>query len=134
MNARNTLIAATCVLIVVSLPHVIEDLQYGALARFGVSVPLGIGILVVMYSLQLIALGLVLGGNSPAALVLALTGAIWCVGATLIHGHDIIVAGESYRHGPISKVLEVLIIVLGAVAAVAGIRVGTTRPAGHHSK
>lgn len=134
LNLRNTLIAATGLLIIVTLPHVIEDFQFRALAQFGITMPLGIAVLAIMYSLQLIALGLVFKGSSRAALVLALTGAIWCVGAALIHGHDIIFAGESYRHGPISKLLEVLIILLGAVVAITGIRLSTMRAAGHHPK
>jgi len=131
LNRRDTLIIATCVLILVSLPHVIEDFQYGALVRFGVTLPLGIAFLVIMYSLQLGSLGLLLAGSSRPALLLAFTGAIWSIGATLIHGHDLIFTGESYRHGPISKVLEALIIVLGAVVAVTGIGVANSRPAGH---
>jgi len=106
LNRRNTLIIATCVLILVSLPHVIEDFQYGALVRFGVTLPLGIAVLLIMYSLQLGALGLLLAGSSRPALVLAFTGAVWSIGAALIHGHDLIFAGENYRHGPVSKVLE----------------------------
>jgi len=132
LNRRNTLIIATCVLILVSLPHVIEDFQYGALVRFGVTLPLGIAVLLIMYSLQLGALGLLLAGSSRPALVLAFTGAVWSIGAALIHGHDLIFAGENYRHGPVSKVLEVLIIVFGAVVCLTGIRVANTRPAGHH--
>ena len=116
----------------ISLPHTVEDFQYGALVRFGVTLPLGIAILIIMYSVQLVALRLILLGSSRAALVLACTGAIWCVGAALIHGHEIILADSGYRHGPISKLLEVLIIVLGAVVAITGICVAQARPAGHH--
>ena len=116
----------------VSLPHALEDFQYGDLARLGVNLPLGIAILVIMYSLQLGALRLILAGSSRAALLLAVTGAIWFIGAALIHGHDIIFAGSTYRHGTISKLLEVLIIVLGASVAVTGTSVAYARPAGHH--
>jgi hypothetical protein len=116
----------------VSLPHALEDFQYGGLARLGVNLALGIAILVVMYSLQLSALTFVVSGSSRAALLLAITGAIWCIGATLIHGHDIIFAGPSYRHGTFSKLLEVMIIVLGALVAFVGVCVAYARSAGHH--
>ena len=131
-NQRTILVAATCLLILVSLPHAIEDFQYGALVRLGVNPPLGIAILVIMYLLELGALRLILAGSTRAALLLAFTGAIWCIGATLIHGHDLIFAGFGYRHGTISKLLEVLIIALGAGVAIIGVRVAYTRPAGHH--
>ena len=128
---QNALIAATCLLVLVTLPHTIEDFHYGALLRFGITQPVGIAILVVMYSVQLGALRFSLAGSSRGALLLACTGAIWCIGAVLIHGHEIIFAGAGYRHGTISKFLEVLIIVLGAVVAVTGICVAYGRPAGH---
>jgi hypothetical protein len=117
---------------VVTLPHVVEDFQYGALTRFGVTAPVGIAILVIMYLAQLVALGFLRAGSSRAALTLAFAGAVWCIGALLIHGHDIVFAGEDYRHGLVSKLLEVLIIVLGAIVAVIGFRVAYPRPAGHH--
>ena len=100
--------------------------------RFGVTAPTGIVILAIMYSVQLGALRFVLAGSSRAALVLACTGAIWCIGAALIHGHEIVFAGSGYRNGTISKLLEVSIIVLGAIVAVTGIWVAYARPAGHH--
>jgi hypothetical protein len=107
----------------VSFPHALEDFHYRDLARFGVSNPFGIVILAALYSLQLGAIVSILMGSARAALLLAATGAIWCVGAILIHGHDIIFAGPGYRHGVTSRLLEVCIIILGAFVAVAGIRV-----------
>ena len=56
----------------ISLPHTVEDFQYGALVRFGVTLPLGIAILIIMYSVQLVALRLILLGSSRAALVRSL--------------------------------------------------------------
>jgi hypothetical protein len=118
-----TLIVVACLLILVSFPHALEDFHYGDLARFGVSLPFGIIILVALYSLQLEAIISILMGNPRAALLLAATGAIWCVGAIVIHGHDVIFAGPGYRHGLSSRLLELCIIILGALVAIVGIRV-----------
>jgi hypothetical protein len=49
-------------------------------------------------------------------------GVIWCVGAIVVHGHDMIFAGPQYRHGLISRLLELLVIALGAASATIGAR------------
>ena len=56
-------------------------------------------------------------GSRIGFALLGFTGTILCVGAIVIHGHDLLFAGAEYRHGLISKILEGLIIVLGAAAA-----------------
>lgn len=119
-RVRNALVATTVLLVVVTLPHVLEDFQYGDLLRLGVHQPQGVGILLFAYSLQLVGILLTLGGKRSGALVLAAMGAIWCLGAIVVHGHDVLFGGASYRHGVISRILELLIIVLGGLCAVLG--------------
>ena len=50
-------------------------------------------------------------------MLLGITGAVWSIGALVVHGKDLLLAGPEYRHGPISKVLEIAIIILGAGVA-----------------
>ena len=123
MNPRTALIVTTCVLILVSLPHAIEDFQYGALARFGITLQLGMVVLATMYLLQLASIVWLFADKPRGAVMLAVTGAVWCIGATVIHGHDLLFAGPEYRHGFMSRLLELLVIVFGAVVTVIGIRV-----------
>jgi hypothetical protein len=113
--------AVTVVLMVVTLPHALEDFQYGDLMRLGINLSLGICILATAYILQLTGIMLVARGASRGAMLLAMLGAIWCIGAIIIHGHDMLFAGPQYRHGAISKILELLIIVLAASSAVLGL-------------
>jgi hypothetical protein len=122
MKLQRILIAVTALLVVVTLPHALEDFQYGDLMRFGVSIPLGICVLAAMYMSQSIGMLLVARGRSRGALLLAALGGIWCIGAIIVHGHDMIFAGPLYRHGAISKILELLIIVLGVASVVLGLR------------
>ena len=115
----------------VSLPHAIEDFHYGDLMRLGVGTSLGVAILALMYAVQLAGIAWTAGGSRFGFAVLGLAGTIWCVGAIAIHGHDLLYAGPDYRHGFISKALEALIIVLGAVAAVLSLRTSTRTAALH---
>lgn len=101
----------------VSLPHAIEDFHYGDLLRLGIALPAGVTILVIAYSLQLSGIALTVRRRRDGPALLAIMGAVWCIGAIAIHGHDLLYAGPDYRHGFVSKLLEVLIIVLGAACA-----------------
>jgi hypothetical protein len=104
----------------VSLPHALEDFHYGDLLRVGIALPAGVAILVVAYGLQLAGIALTARGLPAGPAVLGGMGAVWCIGALAIHGHDLLFAGPDYRHGLISKLLEVLVIVLGAFCAYLG--------------
>lgn len=117
------LIVVTALLIVVTVPHAVEDFQYGDLLRLGINLPLCVCVLVVVYSLQVTGIVLLASGAPRGALLLAVLGGVWCLGAIVIHGHDLLFAGPQYRHGPISKGLELLIIVLGAWCAMLGVRI-----------
>lgn len=101
----------------VSLPHALEDFHYGDLLRLGIALPAGVIILATGYGLQLAGIALTARGGRTGPALLALMGAVWCIGAIAIHGHDMLYAGPDYRHGLVSKLLEVLIIVLGAACA-----------------
>lgn len=104
----------------VSLPHALEDFHYGDLLRLGMALPAAVAILATAYVLQLTGIALVARGHRSGPVLLGVMGAVWCAGALAIHGHDLLFAGPDYRHGFISKALEVLIIVLGAVCALLG--------------
>ncbi|MBV8081474.1 MAG: hypothetical protein JOY86_00660 [Candidatus Eremiobacteraeota bacterium] len=103
---------------IVSFPHALEDFHYGDLARLGIALPFAIALLIVAYAMQLLGIALTARNTRAAPLLLGSMGAIWCVGAVLVHGHDVLFAGADYRHGLISKLMEVLIIVLGAAIAI----------------
>ncbi len=111
---------------VVSFPHALEDFHYRDLARFGIDLPLGIAVLATAYAIQLVGIVLVLRGGRGGAMLLAAMGIVWCFGAIVVHGHDMLFAGEQYRHGLISRALELLIIALGVTVAALGILVAKT--------
>lgn len=121
------MIAATCLLVVVSFPHALEDFHYRDLARFGIDLPVGIAVLATAYAMQLVGVVLVLRGSRDGSLLLAAMGIVWCFGAIIVHGHDMLFAGEQYRHGLISRALELVIIALGVTVAVLGILVAKTQ-------
>lgn len=77
-------------------------------------------ILAAAYTLQIIGVVLLIRLKPLGAWLLAAMSAIWCVGAVIIHGHDMLFAGPNYRHGFLSRALEAGIIVLGAVGSVVG--------------
>ncbi len=137
MSPRISLVVVAVALAFVAFPHALEDFRYGDLDRFGISLAASEWLLAGAYVLQLIGIALVLRGNDRAAIVLAFTGALWCIGAIVVHGHDMLFAGPDYRHGFISKLLEGLIIGLGGLSAALGWRLwrsAATRcyPLPHH--
>jgi hypothetical protein len=111
------LIALTVALMIVSVPHVLEDFHYGDLLGIGIPVAAATAIVLAAYAIQIAGIILVVRGERLGAWLLGIAGAVWCIGALLVHGHDIVFANEGYRNGLISKILDVLIIFLGAAAA-----------------
>jgi len=118
---RLSLIVVTVVLMAVSFPHALEDFQYGGLSRFGVSLGAAHVILLVAYALQFLGVVLTARGHRAGPPLLGGMGLVWCTGAVLVHGHELLFAAPGYRHGIISRLLEGAIIVLGATAAVLGL-------------
>jgi len=119
------LVGLTIALVFISAPHAAEDFQYGEFGRAGIKTIVAGAILGALYALQ--AYGCVLAGRGDptAAVVLGLAGAIWCVGAVLIHGSEVLAPGP-YREGWISKTLVVAIVLLGAsLAGLAVLQRGT---------
>ncbi len=102
---------------IVSMPHVLEDFHYGDLLGFGAPQALAVVLLLAAYALQIAGIALVMRGHQAGPVLLGITGAVWCIGAVFVHGHDLLLAGPEYRHGPISKILEIAIIILGAGVA-----------------
>ena len=123
------------VLIPLTIPHVVEDLQYHEFDRFGIS-PLG--------ALIAAAVADALGGcgifyaarRAPIGFVLiAFTGFLWGLGALYVHGPELLAHGP-YRHGVISKLLEIAIVITGMLSgflALASIAAQRRKGAGRHS-
>jgi len=122
------LIAVTLVLMGVSLPHALEDFHYGDLMRLGIDRPVGIALLCSAYALQIAGVVLILRSRRSGSVLLAVMGGVWCVGAAMIHGHDMLFAGPTYRHGMISRLLELCIVILGGLAAIIGGRLAKQGP------
>jgi hypothetical protein len=114
------LIALAVVFVAVIVPHALEDFYYGALLHLGVSTGAGVAILMLSVALAIVSAVLVAVGRPLGGWLLALIGATWSLGAIVIHGHDLLFAGPHYRHGLVSRLLELLIIVAGAALAFFG--------------
>lgn len=106
----------TIVLIVVSLPHVLEDFTFREPARLGVPAALALSVLLAAYALQVFGARLCFAGNPWGGKLVAATGLIWFAGALLIHGPEIRSQGFSWRFGTTS-IGEVGLLVVAAVLA-----------------
>jgi hypothetical protein len=119
-RGRLLLITLAIAFIAAIVPHALEDFYYGALVHLGVSTAAGVAILVFGVGLAITGAALVFSGRPSGGWLLAVVGAIWSFGAIVIHGHDLLFAGPHYRHGLISRSLELVIILCGAALAVFG--------------
>lgn len=122
------MIAVTVALMIVSVPHVLEDFHYGNILGVGVPAAAATVIVLAAYAVQVAGIALVARGVRLGAWLLGIAGLVWCTGALLVHGHDIVFANGAYRNGPISKILEVLIIGLGAAAAWLAVSINVRPP------
>jgi hypothetical protein len=124
---RIALILVTCALIAASFPHALEDFQYEDLARFGIAAPASHIVLLIAYAFQVVGIILTVRGSTRGVPILGIMGAVWSLGAVFVHGHDLLLAGPTYRHGWISRLLEALIIVLGMLAAALAVRLRVSK-------
>jgi hypothetical protein len=104
------------VLVVVSLPHAIEDFAYGEPARLGVAPAFALSALLASYAVQLIGARLVLRGSPWGGRLVAATGFVWFVGALFIHGPEIRAHGLQWRFG-LTSVGELLLVVIASALA-----------------
>ena len=121
MNRANLPVALTLLLVAATIPHTLEDFHYGEFARFGVSTSTAGAALVVVYAIQLAGMIFAARGKRAGFWLLTLSGLLWCVGASIVHGSELF-GGGTYRNGIESKALIVAIIVLGAAVAVVSVK------------
>jgi drug/metabolite transporter (DMT)-like permease len=112
---------SSIVLLVVSLPHVIEDFSVAEPARAGVPAFAALTVLLAAYVAQLFGASLAVRGIAWGGRIIAVVGAIWVVGAVLIHGPEIRVDGLHWRSGALSIAGVVLVIAAGVLATWYGV-------------
>ena len=120
------------VLLVVSVPHALEDFAFREPARLGVAVGAALSALLVVYAMQLAGAWLAVGANPWGGRLVAAAGLIWFVGALMIHGPEIRAVGSTWRFGPTSIGGVMLIVVAGALSmwygSIASQRAARRRP------
>jgi hypothetical protein len=110
-NVRAAWIAI--VLVVVSLPHAIEDFAFGEPARVGVAPFVALCALIAAYAVQLLGAWLVVRGNPWGGRGIAAAGFVWFVGALVIHGPEVRAQGLHWRFG-LTSIGELLLIVIAS--------------------
>jgi hypothetical protein len=110
-------IMVSAVSLLVTLPHAFEDFVYGIPERFGLSVMAAGFFMAMGYLVQLIGMLLTLKGRASGLFILLLIGLGWTLGAALDHLSEVVQTG-SYRQGTVSKVMVLLIILMGVILAV----------------
>ena len=109
----------TIVLVAICAPHAAEDFQFGEFARRGITPAIPAIALGLIFAMQVAGAYLTARGSAAGYALLVAAGTVWCVGALVLHGPEILASGP-YRNGVTSKALEVGIIVVGAATAIAG--------------
>jgi hypothetical protein len=105
------------VLVVVSVPHTLEDFAFGEPARVGVAPAIAVCALIVAYAAQLTGAWLALRGSRWGGRLVAATGLVWFAGALLLHGPEIRSQGLQWRFG-LTSVGELLLIVIASALAI----------------
>lgn len=113
--------ALTLLLVAATIPHAAEDFKFGEFVRFGVSTTSAACALAVVYALQASGIILAWRGKSAGFWLLAVAGLVWFIGASTVHGAELLANGP-YRSGFESKALVVAIIFLGGAAAIVSAR------------
>ena len=103
-------------LIVVGLPHVLEDFAVGEPARYGVAIGVAVSVLLAAYGAQVIGAWLAMRGNPSGGRIIATVGLIWIAGALVLHGPEVWAEGLHWRSGPMSLVEVTLLVVVAALA------------------
>jgi hypothetical protein len=122
---------AAIALVVVSLPHALEDFAFGEPMRVGVAPAVAVCALLAAYAVQLTGAWLALHDRPSGGWLVAAAGMVWLTGALLVHGPEIRAQGLHWRFG-LTSVGELLLIVIasalamwyGAVAAQTATRSG----------
>jgi len=109
------------VLLVATLPHVLEDFEFREPARFGISVWVAVTALCVAYAVQIFGAVLCLQGRIWGLRLVVATALLWAIGALAIHAPEIAAARAAWRFGFTSIADVVLIVVLAAATAVLGL-------------
>jgi hypothetical protein len=104
------------VLLVVSLPHVIEVFSAAEPAHLGVPAFAALTVLLTAYLAQLFGAWLAFRGSGWGGRIIAVVGAVWVAGAVLIHGPEIQANGLHWRSGAPSIAGVALLVVAGALA------------------
>jgi drug/metabolite transporter (DMT)-like permease len=100
---------------------VIEDFSVAEPARAGVPAFVALAVLLAAYVAQLFGASLAVRGIAWGGRIIAVVGAIWVVGAVLIHGPEIRVDGLHWRSGALSIAGVVLVIAAGVLATWYGV-------------
>lgn len=111
----------------VTIPHVIEDFQYGVPASFGVD-PSIAGLLVgIGLSVQVGGIIGIVRGTKWGLIITFFVSTVWFLGAILDHLPDIL-SSASYRLGILSRSLEALIIFdFGVILFLSGLELKNMR-------
>jgi len=116
------------VLLVATLPHVLEDFEFREPARLGVSVWAAVIVLCAAYAVQIFGAVLCLRGSIWGLRLVIATSLVWAIGALAIHAPEIAAAGVSWRFGFTSIADVVLIVTLAAATTVLGLSAAKRRP------
>ena len=124
MIEENRMVRPLLILSVLSftftIPHVIEDFQYGVPESFGVH-PSVAGLLVgIALAVQVMGIIGISRETRWGLFITLFIAMVWLLGAIFDHLPDIL-SSNAYRHGAISRSLESLIILdFAAIAVISG--------------
>ncbi len=100
----------------VTIPHVIEDFVYGVHRGFGLALIPAALVVGLGYAFQVAGLLLLARGSRGGLIITLVAGIGWFLGVALDHLPDILFTFP-YREGTVSKLLEILILLLGGAMA-----------------
>lgn len=109
------------VLLVATLPHVLEDFEFREPARLGISVWAAVTALCVAYAVQIFGAVLCFKGRIWGVRLVIATALVWAIGAIAIHGPEIAAARAAWRFGFTSIADVAMIVTLALVTVLLGI-------------